>query len=412
MKSATASLGVNMGSSWWAKRQAQILTTVLSPLANARRGILELQLPNGNKLFFGDQPCEELSPIIQLNSWKALKKALSGGSVGWAEAYVAGDWDCPSLTTLIDWVVENERHISGALDSGRFSQWMQKRRHRSKANSKRGSRKNIAYHYDLGNAFYKLWLDDSMTYSSALYLTGEESLQQAQINKYQRAIDELDVKDGDRVLEIGCGWGGFAEQLCQQKNAKIQGITLSTEQLAFARERISTAGLSDSASFSLTDYRDVKGQYDKIVSIEMLEAVGEKYWPTYFETLANRLKPGGKALIQVITIAPERFEEYRANPDFIQKYIFPGGMLPTPDICRQQANQVGLTVANELAFGKDYAKTLAEWDARFSDTWTRVEPLGFDQHFKRMWHYYLAYCGAGFKQETIDVYQFTLQKPA
>lgn len=412
MKTATAALDLNLGTSWWGKRQQQILTKVLAPLAKAERGILTLTLPNGSQLQLGQHHCDGLSPSIQLHHWRALRRALTGGTVGWAEAYMDGDWDCPCLLTLIEWVVENEPQISGALEGGKLGTLVHKLRHRGNANSKRGSRKNIAYHYDLGNAFYRQWLDESMTYSSGLYLADDDSLSQAQFNKYQRVIQELDVQAGDRILEIGCGWGGFAEQACRQQDIHLHGITLSSEQLQFAQSRIADAGLAERAAFSLTDYRNTEGQYDKVVSIEMLEAVGEEYWPTYFKTLASRLKPGGKALIQVITISPERFDEYRRNPDFIQTYIFPGGMLPTPDICREQASKAGLDVCNELAFGPDYARTLAEWDERFSSTWNRVEPLGFDQRFKRMWHYYLAYCGVGFALGTIDVYQFTLQKPA
>lgn len=411
MKTATAALDISLGSSWWAKRQQQILARVLSPLAQAETGVLNLTLPNGSLLALGKHHSETLAPSIQLHKWRALRRALTGGTVGWAEAYMDGDWDCPCLHTLIEWVVENEPQISGALEGGALATLFQKLRHRGNANSKRGSRKNIAYHYDLGNGFYRQWLDESMTYSSGLYLSEHDSLSQAQFNKYQRVIQELDVQDGDRVLEIGCGWGGFAEQLCRQQAVHLDGITLSTEQLQFAQERIATANLGERARFSLTDYRNTRGHYDKVVSIEMLEAVGEAYWPTYFTTLANRLKPGGKALIQVITISPERFDEYRRNPDFIQTYIFPGGMLPTPEICRDQASGAGLKVVNELAFGRDYARTLAEWDERFSSTWNRVEPQGFDQRFKRMWHYYLAYCGVGFALGTIDVYQFTLEKP-
>ena len=412
MKSATITVDSDLGTGWWAKRQRELIGKVLAPLSRASKGVLSLTLPNGSSLQFGEHPCERLNPSIVLHNWKVLRKAFAGGSVGWAEAYMDGDWDSPDMATVVEWVAFNEKDFGGVLDSGKTQSLMQKWRHRRNANSKRGSRRNIAYHYDLGNEFYRHWLDDSMTYSSAFYGSDAQNLGDAQAAKYQRIIDMLGIKDGDRVLEIGCGWGGFAEQLCRQFDVRLEGITLSEQQLAFARQRIADAGLSERASFSLTDYRDTREQYDHIVSIEMLEAVGEKYWPTYFETVKARLKPGGSASIQIITIEEARFSGYRDNPDFIQTYIFPGGMLPSPERFRAQAEQIGLTVKDELAFGLDYANTLAEWDRRFDEQWEAIAPLGFDERFKRMWHYYLAYCEGGFRANSIDVYQYLLEKPA
>jgi cyclopropane-fatty-acyl-phospholipid synthase len=250
-----------------------------------------------------------------------------------------------------------------------------------------------------------------MTYSAAYYSSEHQTLAEAQYAKYQRIIDLLDIKDGDTILEIGCGWGGFAEQLCSQKKVKLHGITLSERQLEFAQQRLAKAETLGDAEFSLTDYRDTVGQYDHIVSIEMLEAVGEKYWPTYFETVQKRLKPGGRAAIQIITIEDKRFEQYRSNPDFIQTYIFPGGMLPTPDKFKEQAVGAGLTVSDEEAFGLGYARTLREWGSKFHQRWEDIAPLGFDKRFQRMWHYYLTYCEGGFRGNSIDVYQFVLEKP-
>ncbi|WP_288364059.1 cyclopropane-fatty-acyl-phospholipid synthase family protein [uncultured Spongiibacter sp.] len=411
MKTAAIELQHQLGTSWWGKRQRNLLAKVLAPLANAKIGSLTVTLPNKSQLSFGDQHDKRLAPSVILNNWKGLRKAFSGGSVGWSEAYMDGDWDCPNLAELVEWIVVNEEHFGDMLASGKTKQWLQRLQHRRNANNKRGSKRNIAYHYDLGNHFYRHWLDDSMTYSSALFDEGIDDLRSAQHRKYQRLIDELAVQSGDRVLEVGCGWGGFAEQLCQQKDASLHGITLSKEQLSYARQRIADAGLSDRAKFSLTDYRDTRDQYDHIVSIEMLEAVGEQYWPTYFDTLYARLKPGGRAAIQVITIEEKRFEGYRDNPDFIQRYIFPGGMLPSPDLFRSHASKAGFDVKSELPFGLSYAKTLAHWATAFNARWEDIVPLGFDQRFKRMWQYYLGYCEGGFRAGSIDVYQFVLEKP-
>ncbi|MBB5187808.1 cyclopropane-fatty-acyl-phospholipid synthase [Zhongshania antarctica] len=411
MKSAAAALENNLGSAWWAKRQQQMLAKVLAPLSKAARGVLSLNLPNGSCVEFGEHPCERLNPVVTLHNWKAVRKAFTGGSVGWSEAYMDGDWDSPDLAILVEWIAVNEAFFDGMLDSGKVEGAIQKWRHRRNANSKRGSRRNISYHYDLGNDFYQRWLDPSMTYSAAYYHNEQLSLDSAQHAKYQRLIDSLGIKDGDHVLEIGCGWGGFAEQLCQQKAAKLHGITLSERQLEYAEQRLNNIELRGSAEFSLTDYRDTEGQYDHIVSIEMLEAVGEKYWPTYFETIHQRLKPGGRAAIQIITIDEARFAGYSANPDFIQTYIFPGGMLPSPERFRTEAQTAGLRLHDEEAFGLGYARTLHEWSKSFNQHWAEIAPLGFDERFKRMWNYYLGYCEGGFRGKSIDVYQFVLEKP-
>jgi cyclopropane-fatty-acyl-phospholipid synthase len=411
IKTATAALENNIGSGWWAKRQLQMVAKVLAPLSNAARGILSLTLPNGNCVEFGEHPCEHLNPVIVLHNWKAVRKVFIGGDLGWSEAYMDGDWDSPDIATLVEWIVVNEDDFGGMLDSGKVEGAFQKWRHQRNANSKRGSRRNISYHYDLGNEFYQHWLDPSMTYSAAYFTSEHQTLAEAQYAKYQRIIDFLDIKDGDSVLEIGCGWGGFAEQLCRQKKVLLHGITLSERQLEFAQQRLNNADTLGTADFTLTDYRDAVGEYDHIVSIEMLEAVGEKYWPTYFDTVYKRLKPGGKASIQVITIEDKRFEPYSSSPDFIQTYIFPGGMLPTPDIFKEQATSAGLTVTDEEAFGMGYARTLRHWRDAFQQRWEDIAPLGFDKCFQRMWHYYLTYCEGGFRGNSIDVYQFVLEKP-
>ncbi|CAA0103401.1 Tuberculostearic acid methyltransferase UfaA1 [Zhongshania aliphaticivorans] len=411
MKTATAALVNNVDTGWWARRQQQMVTKALAPLSHAAQGVLRLTLPNGNSIELGEHPCEHFNPVIVLHNWKPVRKAITGGSVGWSEAYIDGDWDSPDLAMLVEWIAINETHFEGMLDSGKLEGLFQKWRHQRNANSKRGSRRNISYHYDLGNEFYQQWLDPSMTYSAAYYSSDQQTLAQAQYAKYQRIIDLLNIQDGDRILEVGCGWGGFAEQVCSQKNVSLHGITLSERQLEFAQQRLANTQTLGTAEFSLTDYRDTTGEYDHIVSIEMLEAVGEKYWPTYFSTVFDRLKPGGKASIQIITIEDQRFEQYRSNPDFIQTYIFPGGMLPTPDIFREQAKLAGLKVDDEEAFGLGYARTLREWNDVFHHRWEEIAPLGFDKRFQRMWHYYLSYCEGGFRANSIDVYQFVLEKP-
>ncbi|MGB1907144.1 MAG: class I SAM-dependent methyltransferase [Spongiibacter sp.] len=412
MKSAALPLDRTAPSGWWAKRQQLLMEKVLAPLAHAQRGVLSVTLPNGSTMTLGQHPCEDLNPAITLNNWNCIKKAFTGGAIGWGEAFMDGDWECADIAVLVEWIARNEGDFGDMLASGRWQRLLQRWQHRRNANSKRGSRRNIAYHYDLGNDFYRQWLDSSMTYSAAIFRSGEDSLEQAQHNKYQRIIDELAIGDGDRVLEVGCGWGGFAEQLCRQVDARLHGVTLSREQLDYARQRIARAGLEEHAEFHLTDYRDIEGHYDFIVSIEMLEAVGEDYWPSYFSTLMKRLRPGGKAAIQVITIDESRFEGYRREPDFIQTYIFPGGMLPSPTAFREQAGNAGFTIDSEFNFGLDYARTLAAWADAFNKQWQDIVPLGFDTRFQRMWQYYLGYCEGGFRAESIDVYQFVLSKPA
>ena len=338
----------------------------------------------------------------------ALLRASTGGLLGFASAYIDGDWDSPSLVDVADWAMANEDALEGAFSGNWSSRLMNRLVHLLNNNSRRGSRRNISAHYDLGNDFYRLWLDQGMTYSSALFSREDESLEQAQEKKYQKVLEWLDVKEGQKVLEIGCGWGGFAEALSRKQVLSYHGITLSTEQLAYARERLS--GL-DNYEFSLTDYRDLQGKYDRITSIEMVEAVGESHWPKYFSTLRNRLNPGGIAVLQVITIDDSRFDTYRKGTDFIQRYIFPGGMLPSHGIMQEQLKSAGLLLEDSHSFGLDYARTVSLWHSSFLDRWPQIETLGFDERFKRMWSYYLAYCESGFKTGSIDVRMYRIQRP-
>lgn len=387
------------------------LQRLLRPLTGTGEGVLTLQLPSGEQLDFGHDN-GLLHATVVVKRWRALRRALTGGTLGWSEAYLDGDWECADITALVRWALANEQNLADVLDGHWLKRIMSRVRHRRNANSKRGSRKNIAHHYDLGNDFYQLWLDPTMTYSSALYLDSRQSLAQAQSAKYQYIVDQLAIDGPARVLEVGCGWGGFAEHLCQTTPAHVEGVTLSREQLQFARERITRAGMEQRAQFSLTDYRDTEGEYDHIVSIEMLEAVGQSYWPSYFDTLRQRLKPGGSAAIQVITIDEKRFAGYCDSPDFIQTYIFPGGMLPSIERLQAQVEQAGLNWRHAISFGDSYARTLAEWNRAFHQQWDKIAPLGFDERFKRMWRYYLEYCEGGFLAGSINVYQLFLDKPA
>ncbi|MFU8837451.1 MAG: class I SAM-dependent methyltransferase [Thiohalomonadaceae bacterium] len=385
---------------WWNRL---CLNTVLRHLPELPYGSLDLLLPGGQVLQFGKARDGEPRAEIRLNNLRPLRRLLQAGELGMAESYMAGEWDSPDLYSLFDWALGNEQHMP---ELGKGKLWLRllnRLLHWRHANTRRGSRRNIAYHYDLGNDFYRLWLDPSMTYSSALYAEPGQSLQAAQQNKYRRIAQMLDLKPGQRVLEIGCGWGGFAELAAREFGVQVHGITLSREQLIYARDRVVRAGLSGQCYFSLTDYRDIREQYDHIVSIEMFEAVGEENWPVYFEQLRRCLRPGGAAVLQVISIANERFEQYRRNPDFIQRYIFPGGMLPSPERFSRELEGAGLRLDETQCFGKDYARTLAEWRHSFNEQWPRIQAQGFDERFRRMWLYYLCYCEAGFDSRAVDV---------
>ncbi|WP_252178133.1 cyclopropane-fatty-acyl-phospholipid synthase family protein [Endozoicomonas sp. 4G] len=376
-------------------------------LENASLSRIELQQKDG--LIPVGLPVQDV-PIAQvrINRPFSLLRAASRGLIGLAESYMKGDWDTPDLQAVLDWGMVNEKQIEKQFSSTWLSRKLNRMSHLLNNNSRSGSRRNIAAHYDLGNDFYRLWLDPSMTYSSALFNDNDETLEQAQANKYHQILNWLDTMPEHSVLEIGCGWGGFARLLQQQGGQHYFGVTLSTEQLQFARH-----SLQQQAGFNvhLKDYRDIQGQYDRIVSIEMLEAVGENHWPIYFQKVFDVLKPGGVAVIQVITIDQERFNDYRAEADFIQRYIFPGGMLPTDQVIHDQCHQAGLAIENTYSFGRDYARTLSIWAESFRQHWPEIMTLGFDEHFKRMWLFYLAYCEAGFKQDSIDVRLYQISKP-
>lgn len=386
-----------------------------SLLANVERlahGTLSLQLPDGTLIEVRGQAGGEAEATLIINRWRAVRRLIFGGELGFAEAYADGEWLSPDLPALLGLALCNEDALRGVLTGWAPARLFNRIRHVRRANTRRGSRRNIAAHYDLGNAFYRQWLDPSMTYSAALFADGDDDLERAQRRKYHRLADLLDLAPGQRLLEIGCGWGGFALIAAREYGCQVTALTLSQEQAAWAREQVQAAGLADRIDIRLEDYRDVDGCYDRIASIEMFEAVGEAYWPLFFRRVNDLLRPGGVAAMQVITIEDERFETYRRSPDFIQTYIFPGGMLPSPSILAQHITSAGLGLTDRLAFGADYARTLALWRQRFLDAWPRVRNLGFDERFRRLWDYYLGYCEAGFRAASVDVAQYRLVKPA
>jgi len=375
-------------------------------LGRLRYGRLTVHAAGGaSRLVLGEQSGPAASLTIR-RPWRLAARVLARGDLGLGEGFVAGDWDSPQPAQALQVLAMNEQHLL-ASGAGRLSRWIDRLQHRLRRNDRRGSRRNIAFHYDLGNDFYRLWLDPGMTYSAALFAETGEPLEAAQTRKYQRILDRLDARPGQHILEIGCGWGGFAEHAAR-RGFRVTGITLSREQLAHAQERIAAAGLADRVELRLQDYRDLTETFDHVVSIEMFEAVGEQYWPDYFQTVRRVLAPGGRASLQVITIDEGAFEQYRRGIDFIQKYVFPGGMLPSVPAFDAAAAEAGLAVVDRAFHGTDYADTLRRWEAAFGTARDRVAALGFDERFLRLWRYYLGYCEAGFRTGRIDLMQVAL----
>ena len=350
--------------------------------------------------------------VWTLRNWRALRRLFLQGDLGFAQSYIDGDWTTPDLTALIGLADRNTSALLKFIDGYRAMRLFNRMRHRLRPNTRRGSRKNIVAHYDLGNDFYKLWLDPTMTYSSAIFERVDDTLEEAQRRKIAHIVDLLDAPQDGSVLEIGCGWGALSRAIADAGVAKVTGLTLSPSQRAIALEAVRGTPLELKTDIRLQDYRDVRGQFDRIVSIEMIEAVGEQYWPVYFKAIHDRLRPGGHAIVQAITICEERYESYRSSVDFIQRYIFPGGMLPTPQIVAAQSREAGLVSSCCRTFGQSYARTLAIWRQRFNDAWPDIAAQGFDDRFRRMWDYYLAYCESGFANGTIDVGLYKLHKPA
>jgi len=373
-------------------------------------GALTFQLPDGRSLTFQGDEETNAHGIIIVKDFAFARRALFGGDIGFFESFADDQWDTPDLAQCLYIGARNADYMQAAFRAFPVMAVLNNLRHIRNKNTRKGAKRNIKAHYDLGNSFYEKWLDPTMTYSSALYAPDTSNLADAQINKYRRLTHNIHLKPGDTILEIGSGWGGFAEYAAKDRGANVVGITLSPSQLEFARKRIFQEGLSDRVEFRLQDYRDVNETFDKIVSIEMFEAVGRHYWQAYFDKIRHALKPGGLAGLQIITIADRFFENYSKSTDFIQRYIFPGGMLPSPSALKDCMDHAGLKLRDVAEFGQDYARTLNEWSQRFLSAWDDIRPLDFDERFKKLWRFYLAYCEAGFKAETTNVGQITLAK--
>ena len=374
----------------------------LRMLLSIQYGSLLVTVPDGRQYKLAG-PEDGPHAVLDIHDWRFARKVIQGGDVGVGEAYMAGYWSSPDVTAFLELFCVNRDATLEALKARPLVQLAFTVRHWLNSNTRRGSKRNISAHYDLGNAFYKEWLDPTMTYSSAIFENKTEDLETAQTQKYASLVRETGIQPDHEVLEIGCGWGGFAEFVGKEVGARVKALTISQEQFEFAKERIFKAGLNEKVDVCFQDYRDERGTFDRIASIEMFEAVGERYWPTYFRQVSDCLKPGGRAGLQIITIQDRMFEDYRRGTDFIQRHVFPGGMLPPPGKLAELGKPLGLDLENQRIFGQDYALTLAEWRGRFREAWPRIRPLGFDDRFKRLWEFYLHYCEAGFRAGNIDV---------
>jgi len=383
----------------------------LALIGKPKFGSVTVVFPHGKTRTIGNAGTGEHA-VFRLKNFRVINEAMQRGTVGFAAAYMRGDFESDDLTALFRFFLQN-RDMFESANPGFFRRAATDLHyHMSRRNTLEGSKKNIAEHYDLGNDFYGQWLDPSMTYSSAVFTSGDQSLEEAQRVKYHRVADMAGVTEGSSVLEIGCGWGGFAETVARDYKANLRGITLSAEQLKYGQERLAKQGLDDLATLHFEDYRHTEGQFDHIGSIEMIEAVGEDNWPSYFQTVHDRLKPGGTAAIQAITINEADFDGYRSGPDFIQRYIFPGGMLLTKTVMKEFGDRYGLVLEKVETFGLSYARTLKLWRDRFLERWPMIAPLGYDEEFKRKWVYYLSYCEAGFAESSIDVGIYQYRRPA
>ncbi len=378
--------------------------TLLNALGRVSVGQLKVATPDSATRVYGDQHSGPTAAIHLRKPFAITKNTLLNGAIGFAESYIENHWDTPDLRSLLFLMLLNQDQFTREWKSRFPLNLLNRLIHFSRSNTRWRSRKNIAYHYDLGNGFYKLWLDRSMSYSSALFADNDEPLEQAQQRKYQRILHLIDPKPGDHVLEIGCGWGGFAIEAAK-RGCKVTGITLSQEQLDFAKQRVMQAGMSEMVELRLQDYRAVTERFDHVVSIEMFEAVGEAHWPDYFRTLRRCLRRDGRIALQLITMDHKNFSYYRKNPDFIQRYIFPGGMLPSVPVFASHAEKAGLKLERREFFGHHYAKTLNRWLERVDRSAEQISALGYDRRFLRMWRFYLAYCFAGFRGGLIDLMQ-------
>ena len=384
---------------------------VFAQVAQMPRGRVDIVMPDGRRFRAEGREAGHVAEL-HVHDPDIFARLIREGDLGFCDAYLEGGWSTPDLQALMDLLHESGDGVYDGFPGQRLVRAYEKLRFWLQSNSRRQAKKNIAYHYDLGNDFYRLWLDDTMTYSSALFRSGQESLERAQILKYESMVDQMGAKPGDHVLEIGCGWGGFAEYAAKERGLRVTGLTISRAQYDYAVARIAKAGLADRVTFKLQDYRDERGTYDGIASIEMFEAVGEKYWPVYFNTLRERLRPGGNATLQIITVQDRRWETYKRGVDFIQKYIFPGGMLPAPRVLRAEVERAGLRVVRSIEFGESYSQTLRRWHETFNARWDEVARMGFDDRFRRMWNFYLTSCASTFHSGNCDVTQITVTRGA
>ncbi|MEM1286742.1 MAG: cyclopropane-fatty-acyl-phospholipid synthase family protein [Pseudomonadota bacterium] len=386
------------------KSLPRAMRQILGFAVDIHRGTLAISLPGGER-FRVEGSVKDPIADLEITDYAFLASVAKHGDIGIAESFFDEHWTSTDVTRFLELFCYNEHIIHERINGSWAARLIMRLRHLLNTNTKRQAKRNISAHYDLGNAFYEAWLDPSMTYSSALFQTGANDLQSAQTSKYAALADATGIQPGDHVLEIGCGWGAFAEFLAKERGAFVTGLTISNEQFNYATTRIEDAGLTDQVDIKFQDYREEMGLYDAIVSVEMFEAVGEKFWPAYYQTLKKCLKEGGRAGLQIITIQEQFFQHYKRATDFIQQYIFPGGMLPTPTHLRELGDTVDLQLTGERIFGHDYARTLEEWRDRFMSRWDQIAPMGFDDRFQRMWRYYLHYCEAGFRAENIDVRQ-------
>ena len=378
-------------------------------LSKIQFGELSVNFPSGNvKIFSGNEGDEKADLII--NNYKFISKILKRKSIGFAESYMDGDFSSTNLTNLLLLAFKNENYFLENLKTNIFFNIFSKFKHFLNENTTSQSKKNIKYHYDLGNNFYTKWLDDSMTYSSACFEQENQNLFDAQLNKYHKIAEALELNENSKVLEIGCGWGGFSEYAAKNFKSKIDAITISKAQFEYASKKIQKEGLGEKVTIKFKDYRDIDNQYSNIASIEMFEAVGKKYWENYFEIVKNSLLSSGKAALQIITIDKKRSFDYQRQPDFIQKYIFPGGMLPTKEELKKINQNLGLDFYETKSFGSSYAKTLNLWNNQFQLSWQDLVNQGFSERFKRMWEFYLSYCETGFISKSTDVSHFVIKK--
>lgn len=387
-------------------RATASVRAVLFALLPITGGAIETILPNGDVLRFGDSDSQPIR--LRIRNYRFAKRVLLNGDIGFAEGWTEGEWETDDLAGLLTLLAENIERFKRVFQGSGVGRLLNTIHHMFRGNTRAGARRNILAHYDLGNRFYEAWLDKTMSYSSARF-DQTRDLETAQLAKYRMLAARLDLQPGEHVLEIGCGWGGFAEVAAKEFGARVTGITISDEQFSYARARMQRAGLADRVEIRLQDYRDVQGQFDKIASIEMFEAVGERYWPVFFAKIAETLKPGGRAALQVITISDEFFEDYRRRTDFVQRYVFPGGMLASIGRLRQETTKVGLVWRRAEAFGHFYTETLAEWTRRFRSKCSEISAMGYDERFQRLWMFYLCYCEAGFRTGRTDVFHVELE---